>query len=234
MRLLPLFLLAGCGQGVPLIWEHVSCVEEATEVTWEDDALGFTATELLALVGSSLRLELDWTEITFGDPTATIVVSIAADEGQAPSIVTRSDADDSPGGCEQGMGQPAGTYLRIPVALEARDPAGGLTFSNPGPFEDGAFELDAASAHLEDVWLDWEFGEEPPIEDILSGHWLTAAEACLYEHWGPDELSFDEARLILWGQADGGFADIELGGHTADANSLKACWRGVCGSASWD
>jgi hypothetical protein len=228
MRAIPLLLLAGCTHGHPLNAPNEPVCEETVILTsWDDASLGFTAAEVLAALGSPLSLSVSWTEITFDAAEASLEVAVSEHGALNPWLVTRTDVVDHPDGCTQWGGAPEGSYLRIPLELAASDPDGGFAIDEPGPFEEGAFELDASAASADAVWFDWEFGTEDPLEDSFSGDWLTAAEACLYEHWGPDELDFRETRLILQGQPATGEVDIELGGDTEDAKSLKACWRGV-------
>lgn len=230
MHAILLLLLLGCGHGQTLLPNVEDRCEEDVGVTaWDDASLGFTAAEVLLALGSPLELAVSWTEITSDAAEASLEVSVGEHGVLTPSVVVRTDVEGQPGGCEQWGGAPEGTYLRIPGELVASDPAGGFSISEPGPFEEGAFEILAAAASADAVWFDWEFGVEGALEDTFSGDWLTGAEACLYEDWGPDEMDFREARLVLRGQPGLGEADVALGGDTEGARMLKSCWRGVWG-----
>ncbi|MFH1469074.1 MAG: hypothetical protein ABIO70_32100 [Pseudomonadota bacterium] len=231
MHFLILTLLAGCTTTQDLAYLETVCDEAVTDVAWDDASLGFTAADVLAALGADLQLDLSWTELTPDATSATLQVAIAQHSTLTPAVVVRTDAADREGGCGEDQGE--GTFLRIPLELAASDPAGGLSISEPGPFEDGVFELDAGAASADSVWFYWEFGVEEPLEDTFGGDWLAGAESCVEEKAHGQEYDYRETRLVLWGTPAAGQADIDVGFDTEDAVTLGACWRGVWGDASW-
>ncbi len=230
-RMLPLFVtLSSCQvSGEPQDFTVTLCEETEVEVGWADATLGFSAEELLALLGSPLTLEARWTEYTPDVSEATLLVGLSVDAARSPAVVTRVDAVDYPGGCAY-RGLPAGEVLRVPLDVEVTDEAGELHFSTPSRVGSrGDFTLDASALTLDQVWLDWEFQEEEAMEASLGGDWALGAESCLTDMFGDEDRAWRESRLILEGSPLAGEVDIELGTDGDDDSALGVCWRGVWG-----
>jgi hypothetical protein len=236
MTVLPLVaFLAACYQSAghtdDLGYYEVTCDEVVTPVAWDDASAGFTADDVLAVLGSPLQFDVTWDDLTPDSTSATLVVTLAENLAETPAVVLRSDAADHPGGCSY-FGPGTGTFLRIPLDLVASDLAGRFTFSAPCPVgHEDVFTLDASSSSPEGTWFLWEFRKGPDVETCMAGPWWDGVQACVEGDFGDEVREYEEIRLWLLGSPASGEADISVGTNGDDDSALGSCWRRCWGSA---
>ncbi|MFH1463018.1 MAG: hypothetical protein ABIO70_01400 [Pseudomonadota bacterium] len=223
MRLLAFALLAGCYSDGP--YTVMLCDEAATPVAWDDASLGFTADEALAVVGSPFDLDITW---GVAQDATTLRVELAPDTTLLPLVVTRTDAFGI--GCAgDGTGQPAGTYLRIPLRLSLSDPEGGLDFGPSGPMTGYAFPLDAAAATEGALWFDWVYWRQEDLDATFSGAWLERAEACAEHLSLGEEYEITDTLVTFRGTPLVGRAGVQVFLTTPGFGAGGMCWSG-----GWD
>ncbi len=203
LALVPL-LLAAC---VTLeTTEYFCCHPSYTPITADDSILGFSAEDVVALLSANLPTSVIWDQMTLGDASTDLAISLALD-GE-PSLAEPSSEDSC---CLED-----GSWLQIPLALDIVMAGGEVTAS-------GTTRFAAWAPALDHVWIytGWD------LPAVLTGDYLAQFGAYFEDEYGSRGFTLEGTWISFartWAEP---VVDIDCTSHSADAGSAAAVWRGT-------
>jgi hypothetical protein len=131
------------------------CAETLESVAEDDSSLGFTAADVLDLLGSNLPTSVVWDEHTLGAESASLALTLGGLAGSL-AVVTRPE--------DCGVGEPA---LRVPVEMSMSMDDGYVVGS-------GTVAIDAYALALDSLLA---FGDLQRLPVVLEGDYADDFEA---------------------------------------------------------
>ncbi len=214
---LSVLLLAACG-GEPVHDGGQSgqndqgeerCEPALTAIEADDRHIGFSADEVLALLQEHRPVEVEWDQLTRGDASSDLALTLAA--AGAPALA-------EPGGATELCVESA-PWLRLPVEMTLTLSGGEEVAAGTTVLDVGA--LDIARVHLTPGW-------DLPAD--LSGDFATqldTAYAEAVETYPADTASLDGVWVVVNRTWDAPVIDIEFQFTAPEGGGAVAAWRGT-------
>ncbi len=187
--------------------EH--CEPALTPIEADDRRLGFSADEVLTLLQDHRPVEVRWDQLTPGDASADLALTIAA--AGAPAYA-------EPGGATESCVESA-PWLRVPVEMTLTLAGGEVVAAGTTVLDVGALEL--ARVHLTPGW------DLPAELAGVYGTQLGAAYAEAVDTYPADTASLDGVWVVVSRTWDAPVLDIAFRFTAPEVDGSVAAWRGT-------